>query len=71
LDYATHNKVIISLIKKTYCAESLGKLKNFIPLCLLYDEHPGAFLAIYTARNNTLRVSSDSTDLPWAKPKYA
>jgi hypothetical protein len=43
--------------KTDYCAESLGKLKSFKPLCLLDDEHPEAaqnlVLLIYPARNNT------------------
>jgi hypothetical protein len=29
-------------LKLAYRAEFLGKLKNFPPLCLLDDEHPGA-----------------------------
>jgi hypothetical protein len=29
------------VLKQTYCAEILGKLNNFKPVCLLDDEHEG------------------------------
>jgi hypothetical protein len=42
---------------ETYRAGFLGKLKNFIPFCLMDDKHPDAehvrLLSIYSARGNT------------------
>jgi hypothetical protein len=39
----------------------MRKLKNFKPLCLLDDEHPGAehtfVFPIYSARNNTTIIT--------------
>jgi hypothetical protein len=32
----------IHVLKQTYQADSLGKLKNFKPLCLLHNKHLGA-----------------------------
>jgi hypothetical protein len=47
----------IHVLKHTYSAESLGKLQNFNPLCLLHEEHPGAvhnfIFSIYPAKHNT------------------
>jgi hypothetical protein len=43
--------------EETCHAGFLGKLKNFIPFCLLDDKHQEAeyvrFLSIYSARGNT------------------
>jgi hypothetical protein len=50
-------KPLHHVLKQTYCAQSLGKFKNFKPVCLVADEHPVAAqnldLPSFPARNNT------------------
>jgi hypothetical protein len=67
---------------ETYHAGFLGKLKNFIPFCLLDDKHQRLSMfafspfilqeAIQKLKHNhgTTRVSYQSTNLLWAKPIY-
>jgi hypothetical protein len=47
----------LQINQETYRAGFLGKLKNFIPFCLLDEKHPEAehvhLLSIYSARGNT------------------